>query len=129
MAEEGVDLPLRRGRAAGESALEQAFEPVGDLGDLGEAEGRARPGEGVGQAVEGAQRLARPAGIAGGVAGRFDLGDAGGEPAGEVPLQSSARRPSGPQAACRERQIAWTVAARAMGSNGLAITSTAPISR
>ena len=127
MAEEAVDLPLRGGRPPGESAPEQALEPVGDLGDLEVAERRARPGERVGQAVEGAQGLARPAGVAGGVAGRFDLGDADGEPAGEVALQLAVVH-RGPQG-CRERQIAWTVAARVMGSNGLAITSTAPICR
>ena len=113
--------------SSGIESLEQALEPAGDAVTSGKPKVAPGPGERVGQAVEGARGLARPAGVAGGVAGRLDLGDAAGEPAGEIALQLAARPPD-PQG-CRERQIARTVSARVMGSNGLAITSAAPICR
>ncbi len=132
--EEALDLVLRQGGAV-EGALEETLELAGGRGDLGKAESGASAGQRVGQAVEGAERLAGPAGVAGGVAGRLDLGDPRRQPVGEVAPQvlggvmlAERRHDAGLQG-CRERQIVRTVSARAMGSKGLAMTSAAPISR
>ena len=128
-AEEAVDL-LRRG----ERRRREGARRAGSSSRLETAVTSGKPNVAPAPASEWARRWkvrrgspVQPASRAA-VAGRLDLGDAD-RGAGRRSSASARRRlDQGPQG-CRERQIAWTVAARVMGSNGLAITSAAPICR